>query len=291
MAAWDEFREFVSTDVPLGPLMSLKVGGKAELLARPRSADELAAVVKKCVAEKVPWRILGAGSNVLVPDEGVDGLVIQLNAPAFCTVEANGTQVRAGSGAALADLIGAACKNGLTGIETLVGVPGTVGGALKHNASGRGGDIGQFVHSVESMDNRGQIANKLRADLRFGYRTSNLDDIILSATFDLDRDAPEQIAKRVRKLWMSKNAQQPFGPQATVYAFRNPRGQSAVELIEKSGLGQTKVGGAELSAADPRYVVANPGATATEVRQLIETVRQRVEEHTGVTLDLQIDLW
>lgn len=291
MGLLEDFRDCVTANVPLGPLTTLKVGGNAAWLARPADAEQLAKLVNRCGKEKLELRVLGAGSNVLVPDEGVAGLVVQLDAPAFQAIDVDKTHIRAGAGAALADVIGAACKHGLTGLEALVGIPGTIGGALKHNASGRGGDIGQFVHAVETMDSRGQMATRLRADLRFGYRTSNLEDLILAATLELERDEPVNIVARVRKLWMSKNAQQPFGPQATAYAFRNPRGQSAVDLIEKSGLGQSRIGGAELSAADPRYVVALPGATAKDVRRLIELVQGKVEERTGVTLELQIDLW
>src|SRR5262245_2932663 len=140
-----EFADIVKARESLAPYTFLKVGGPAEVLAQPRSVDELAALVRRCFEKNLPLRVLGGGCNVIVRDEGVKGVVLRLAAPAFQQVSVQGQRVRAGSGAALSALISHAASHGLAGLETLVGTPGTVGGALRHNAGDRAGEIGQFV--------------------------------------------------------------------------------------------------------------------------------------------------
>lgn len=292
MAALDEFREIIRENVPLGPMTSFGVGGPAEMLATPRNKDELAKLVRRCKEEQITYRILGGGTNVLVPDEGVSGLVIQQTAPELTKVDVSGPRVRAAAGASLAELISQSAKASASGLEVLVGIPGTVGGALRQNAGGRGGDIGQHVYSVDVMDDNGEIETKMRADIRFGYRQSNLDDvIILEAAFDLVEENPEDIVRRIKKIWITKKANQPFGFQNSGYVFRNPRGLSAVELMQRAELAATRVGGAEISERDPRFIIAHPGATSRDILRLIDLVRSRVEERTNVVMELQIDIW
>ena len=150
----------------------------------------------------------------------------------------------------------------------------------------------QFVQEVEVMDLDGEISTRSRAEVRFGYRESNLDDaVILSATFKLDSDKSENLVRRVKRLWISKKAAQPFEFEAAGYVFRNPRGLSAVELIEKAGLPGTKVGGAELSDRNPVFVVAHPGCTSRDVLRLIDLVRSKVQSQLNVDMELQIDVW
>src|SRR5262249_18629241 len=140
MAALDEFADAVKRNEPLAPYTYLKLGGPAEMLVQPRSRDELAAVVRRCFQERIPMRVLGGGCNVLVPNEGVRGAVLRLSAPAFTQVTVVGRRVRAGTGASLSALISTAARHGLAGLETLVGIPGTVGGALRGNAGDRSGE-------------------------------------------------------------------------------------------------------------------------------------------------------
>lgn len=288
----ERFSGIVTQDAPLGARTCFQTGGKAHYIVRPKDVDQLCALVGYCRSQGQPIRVLGGGSNILVPDEGYPGLVIELSSPAFQAIRVDKILVTAGAGASLAKLISESCKAGLSGLEVLVGIPGTVGGAVVKNAGGRAGDIGQFIHSVEVVDPEGRLETRQRSQIRFGYRDSDLaDSIVVAATVQLVPDKPEDIVRRVKKIWIRKQANQPFGFQNAGYAFRNPRGLSAAELIEKSGVRQTKVGQAELSDRDPRYVVAGPGATSRDVRQLIDLVVQRVEEQTGVRLELQIDIW
>jgi UDP-N-acetylmuramate dehydrogenase len=287
-----EFREILRADQPLAPLTSLRIGGPAQWLATPRSTDELARLVRRCRDAAIPYRVLAGGTNILAPDEGVAGVVIRLAAEPFRQIAIHGTVATAGAGAALPDLIAEACKARASGLEALVGIPGTVGGAVRHNAGGRTGDIGQFVKQVELMDERGEITTRMRPDIRFGYRKSNLDDVVLlSFIFELAEDDPDRIVRRIKKIWISKKAKQPFGFQACGCALRDPRGLSAAALIESAGLSPVRVGGAELSDRDPRFVIAHPGTTSRDVVRLLEMVRTKVEERAGVRLELQLDVW
>lgn len=291
MTALEPFREILTPNYPLGAQTCFHVGGPADYLAEPRTIDELASLVKACRSSALPFRILGGGTNILVPDEGVRGVVIRLTGPEFQKIDVNGTTVKAGAGAKLFDLISASTKASASGLEVLVGIPGSVGGAIHKNAGGRTGDIGQHVHSVTLMDDAGEISVRMRADIRFGFRQSNLDDVILDASFELVEENPEDIDRRIKKLWIAKTANQPLPQQAAGYVFRNSRSQDAVEVIESSGLRGARVGGAELSDRDPKYIVAHPEATARDILRLIDLVQSKVESKSHARIELQIDIW
>src|SRR5262249_48051389 len=162
----EDFAEIVQARAPLGPYTLLKIGGAAEALVQPRNEAELSALVRRCGERKLPLRVLGSGCSVLVRDEGVRGVVLRLSAPAFQQVTVQGNRVRAGGGAPLSALISHAACHGLAGLETLVGTPGTVGGALRHNAGDRAGEIGQFVRTVQVVDSVGQTQTRDRDELR-----------------------------------------------------------------------------------------------------------------------------
>jgi UDP-N-acetylmuramate dehydrogenase len=207
-------------------------------------------------------------------------------------VSVQGRRVRAGSGAPLAALISQAARHALAGLETLVGTQGTVGGALRHNAGDRAGEIGQYVYRVEVVDGRGAVHTRERDELRFAYRTSNLDDpVLLAAEFELDTDSPDDVVKRMRKAWIQRKARQPFSFQAAGRMFKDPRGLSAHALIEQAGLVGQRVGGAEVSDRHANFVVAHPGATARDVLRLIDLIRTRVQERFHVDLELEISVW
>jgi UDP-N-acetylmuramate dehydrogenase len=287
-----EFADIVKANEPLAPYTHLKVGGPAEALVQPRSRDELGAVVCRCFEQQIPLRVLGAGCNVLVSDEGVQGVVLRLGAPAFTQVTVEGRRLRSGSGAALSALISAAAHHTLAGLEALVGTPGTVGGALRHNAGDRSSEIGQYVERVEVVDPAGKVQVIEKEDIRFGSRWSNLEDpVLLSAGFELEYDGPQDIVKRMRKAWIQRRASQPFSFQAAGRIFRDPRGLSAAALIEQAGLAGTRVGGAELSERNANFMVAHPGTGARDVLRLVEMVRTKVRECFNVELELGISVW
>jgi UDP-N-acetylmuramate dehydrogenase len=288
----EQFPGLVQPKADLTPFTIFKVGGPAELFAQPTAIKELSALVQAAGAAAVPFRILGVGGNVLIRDEGIAGLVLRLSAPIFTEVRAQGNRLRVGCGATIASLIAAAAHQELTGLEHLVGMPGTVGGALRHNAGGRGGDIGQFVHSVDVMDHHGAIITRERDELRFSSGTSNLDDpVLLIAEFQLDSEKADVIVKRLRKAWIQRKASHPFSYQAAGRIFKNPPGMQASQMIEQTGLVGTKVGGAQVNERDANFFVVEPRSSSRDVIRLIEMVKAKVYDKFKIDLELEISIW
>jgi UDP-N-acetylmuramate dehydrogenase len=276
----------------LGPHTWFGLGGPAEYFAEPSSIDELSAVVRRCSDEGIPVRVLGGGSNLLVRDEGVHGMIVRLSAPAFQEIKATRQNLTAGSGARLGHVVSTAVREGLAGLEPLVGIPGTLGGALRGNAGSHGGDVGQWVCRATTMTRTGEIVIRNRGELVFSYRQSNLDDlVILDCEFELEREDPQELTKRMQKNWIMKKASQPLGHQSTGCIFKNPRGISAGMLIEQAGLKGVRVGGAEVSDRHANFIVADPDATSQDVLQLIERIRNTVAERLGVELETEIEVW
>lgn len=292
LAQLDEFTAILKEKEPLAPYALLKIGGPAELLAQPRTLPELTALVARCAQKRIPLRVLGGGANVLIRDEGVKGVVIRLSAEPFTLLSIEGKTVRAGAGATLAALIAHAARHGLAGLETLVGIPGTVGGALRKNASDRAVEIGQYVSAVDVLDADGAPQTRQRDELRFTYGSCGLDDpVIVAARFELEPDRPEPISKRMRKSWIQRKATQPFSFQAAGRIFKNPAGLSAAALLDQAALVGTKVGGARVSDRDANYIVVEPGTAARDVLRLIDLMRSRVEERFHLELELEISVW
>jgi UDP-N-acetylmuramate dehydrogenase len=288
----EEFADIVKRNEPLSPYTYFKLGGPAEMLVQPRSGEELAAVVRRCAEKRLPLRLLGGGSNLLVRDEGVRGVVLRLSAPVFNDIKVEGKRVQAGAGAVLSALISQAARHGLGGLETLIGIPGTVGGALRTNAGDRSGEIGHYVSRVEVLDSHGTLQVRERDEIRFAHRWTNLDDpVLLTAEFDLEHDDPNAIVKRMRKAWIQRKSSQPLSFQAAGRIFKNPRGLSAAALIEQAALAGTRVGGAEVSERHANFIVAQPGATARDVLRLIDLIRSRVQERFHVELELEVSVW
>jgi len=292
MPILDAFKEISLLDEPLAPYTWMKIGGPAQYLVRPRNVDELLEVVRYCHEEQIPVRVLGGGSNILVRDEGVSGAVIQLGDESFGQIAIDGTTVKAGAGAQLSQLISHTVKAELAGLETLSGIPGTVGGALRGNAGGRSGDIGQFVDSVTVMSAKGEISTRRGNELWFGYRESNIDElVILEGTFTLQTGDAQDITRRMRKLWIMKKATQPLSFQSAGCIFKNPRGLSAGSLIEQAGLKGIRVGQAEISDRHANFIVTHPNAKSDDVLRLIDLARSKVAEQFGVDLELEIKIW
>lgn len=292
MALLDDFEAIVRPDEPLAPHTWLHVGGPAEYFAEPRDIDALSALVRRCRDENLPVRLLGGGSNVLVRDEGVPGVVIRLAEAGFADIDCHDHRLVAGGGAKLGHVISTAVREGLAGLEALVGIPGTIGGALHGNAGSRGGDIGQWTRRATVMTAAGEIVERSREELVFAYRQSSLDElVILSAEFELDREDPNELTKRMQKQWIVKKASQPLGHERTGCIFKNPSGLSAGVLIDQAGLKGTRIGGAEVSDRHANFIVAESGTTSNDVLRLIELVRSRVADRQGVELELEIEIW
>lgn len=292
MASFSGFEEIVKTGEPLAPHTWFGLGGPAQFFAEPQSVDQLQALVVRAKDSGLPMRLLGGGSNLLVRPEGVPGLVIHLSAPAFSRIEVKASEVVAGAGAKLGHVISTSIREGLGGLETLVGIPGTIGGALHGNAGSRGGDIGQWTCHATVLTATGRIIERSREDLVFAYRHSSLDELaILEARFQLEQDDPVELTKRMQKQWIQKKAAQPLGHQSAGCIFKNPRGMSAGMLIDQAGLKGARVGGAEVSNRHANFIVAEQGCTTQDVLQLIEKVKTQVTARLGVDLELEIEIW
>jgi UDP-N-acetylmuramate dehydrogenase len=293
MSSFDDFKTIVRPAEPLAPNTWFRLGGPAEFLARPADLDQLVALLRRGREEGLPHRILAGGSNVLVRDEGVKGLVLHLESPAFADVAIDGRRVTAGAAVPLTALISQTARAGLAGLETLTGIPGTVGGALRGNSGGRQGSIGQFARRAVVLDADDEVQVREHDDLSFAYRRSNLDEpVILSAEFELEPEDPEVVVRRMRRIWIIKKENQPYGHQSSGCIFKNPSPDvSAGVLVDQSGLKGARVGCAEVSDRHANYIIAQPGATAADVLALIDQIRERVHDKFGYELELQIQIW
>jgi len=279
-------------DVPLAGLTWFGLGGRARWLAHPADPADLGRLLQQALASGIPVKILGGGANVLVRDDGFDGIVVRLDQGAFRRVVFDGERVHAGAGADLMPLVRDCCRRGLAGLEGLAGIPGTVGGALHMNAGGRFGDISRCVETVDVIDTDGQPRQLSPAEVGFAYRRTNLGGrTVTGTTLRLSRDHPNTVYARFREYWRIKKEAQPLADHSAGCVFTNPPGDSAGRLIDSAGLKGTRCGGARVSDRHANFIVADEGATATDVLRLIERIRQTVRRQHGTELELEIDVW
>jgi len=292
MKCLDNFAEFTRRDEPLAPYTWLKLGGPAQYLIEPRTVEELRDVVICCHTEQIPLHVLGDGSNVLIRDEGVSGVVLRLVQGEFASVEISGTQVIAGAGALLSHVVSRTVAAGLTGLEDLAGIPGTIGGAIIGNAGGRSGELASKVESIQVISHTGEIET-LSADLiGFEYRGSHINaPVVLSAKLQLAEGEPAEITKRLRKTWIMKKASQPLSSQSAGCIFKNPRGLSAGSLIEQAGLKGTRIGDCEVSDVHANFIITHENTTSDDILRLIDLVRSKVSDQHGVDLELEVKIW
>jgi UDP-N-acetylmuramate dehydrogenase len=292
MSTFAGFEHIVREQEPLAPLCWLRLGGAAQFFAEPTSVEELAALVRKAAEAGLGVRVLGGGSNLLVRDEGVAGLVVSLAPAVFGRIAVSGRKITAGGGAKLGHVISAAVREGLAGLEPLVGIPGTIGGALHTNAGTLGSDIGQWTTSATVLNRKGEIQTRPRSELRFGYRDSSLDDLaILEATLELEPGDSQRLTKQMQQAWILKRASEPLSEQNTGMIFKSPGGVSAASLIQQSGIQAARVGEAEISPRNANFIVVGPRATSRDVLELIAQVRSAVVERTGVELEMALEVW
>ena len=288
----DDFNDILSPDESLAQHTWLKLGGKAERFYTPSSRDQLLSLVRACVAASIPVRVFGAGSNLLVRDGVVSGAVIRIVEPLLSEVTVSGDTVTAGGGTLLSHVVSESVRAGLAGLENLVGIPGTVGGAVVGNAGGRHADIGEFVRKVEVVTHDGEVVARTGDELAFTYRSSNITDLaVLSVTLHLRPDDSDDLTVRMKKFWIMKRSTQPLADQSAGCIFRNPRGLSAGALIEQCGLKDLAVGDARISDRHANFVVTGNDATSADVKSLIDKVRVAVAEKFGVELELEIRKW
>ena len=215
MSIFSGLEEIVETDHPLAPHTWYRLGGPADYFVRPRTVKELKEVIRRCNENHVHIYVMGFGSNLLVSDDGVQGAVIKLEGDEFGQTEFEGEEVTAWAGAELSKLVLDCVEKGLSGIEPLTGIPGSIGGAVRMNAGGNFGDIGAVVESVALMDIQGNQFEKGRAELNFDYRSVNIRaQFILSARLKLAQADPEQIMRTVKESWIYKKNNQPLNTRS-----------------------------------------------------------------------------
>jgi len=288
------FPKFVRQEIPLSMYTRLQLGGVAEFFAEPENEEELTALLKHCHQEKIPVHVLGAGSSLLVPEAGVPGVVLVLHKPEFCRITVDGLHLTAGAGAQFGQVITQSVSQGLGGIEALVGIPGSFGGAVCGNVGTiHGGDLGQWVESVRAVNLDGNVVVLSKNDITFGYHYSSLDNVVLlSATLCLEKDEPKELAKRMRKLWIIRKSQQPSGEAASVRAFVNPEtGPPASELIEQVGLKGTRIGGAVVSERNAGFITVESECISDDVVRLIRLLQEQVALNTEIELEPALEIW
>ena len=284
------------TILPAEPLYrhtSFRIGGPAELMVCPRYEDELILCLKLCRERGLKPRILGSGTNVLAPDEGLPGVVI-LTRGLDSITQLSDTEIEAGSGLSLARLAVYAQRLGLTGLEFAHGIPGTVGGGMYMNAGAYGGEMAQVAVSARFLNPDGSVELLEGVQMGLSYRHSAFmgrEGIILSARFRLRRGDPTVIQDRMRELSEKRRASQPLDLPSAGSAFKRPKVGYAAALIQEAGLKGLSVGGAEVSTKHSGFIVNRGSATAADVLELIRKVRARVLEHSGVELEPEVRLW
>jgi UDP-N-acetylmuramate dehydrogenase len=292
MTLFDDLESIVKKDYPLAKHTWYGLGGPADYFLTPRTTEQLAEAAKRCTASNVPVHVLGFGSNLLISDEGVRGAVIKLESEQFSQTEFDGQRVIAWAGAELSKLVLVCTQKGLSGIESLTGIPGSVGGAVRMNAGGSFGDIGSVVESVTLMDNDGNVFEKSKPELVFDYRCANITaKYILSAAMRLSEADPEQILRTVKETWMYKKNNQPLNTKNAGCIFKNPPGMAAGAMIDRAGLKGRRVGGATVSEKHANFIVAGKDCKSRDVLKLIDIVKDTVRKQFNVELELEIEVW
>ncbi|MBE6985401.1 MAG: UDP-N-acetylmuramate dehydrogenase [Ruminococcaceae bacterium] len=284
----------IREEEPLAKHTSFRIGGNAQLMVFPRTSQELSAVLQAAKEFNIVVKILGAGTNVLAPDEGVSGLVICLRETFMGLRLLDGNIVEAMAGMSLAQTAMFAARNGLSGMECLHGIPGTVGGGVYMNAGAYGGEIKDIALRTEfmSLDGKTQWFEGQAQEL--GYRKSvfqGLQGVIVRTQFQLQKGEESEIRAKIRELNEKRRASQPLEMPSAGSTFKRPTGYFAGTLIDEAGLKGLSVGGAQVSEKHAGFIVNKGGATAKDVLALIELVQQRVYENSGVHLEPEVRLW
>jgi UDP-N-acetylmuramate dehydrogenase len=302
------FNGEIKFDEPLSQYTSLKIGGPADILVFPNDAKSLKNVLKAVEREKIPVTVLGAGTNLIVRDGGLEGVAISLmkfrnielirnikHVAPFLSAETDNEKFGAlfvEAGCPLGNLIDSAMKSGLSGIEPLAGIPGSVGGAIFMNAGSFGADIKDVILSVAFMKMNGEIVILENESIDFSYRQTIIPEktIILSANIILNRDTPDSISLRIREFLKKRRQSQPVGKPSAGCVFKNPEGDSAGRLIDEAGCKGMTTGGLEVSHVHANYFTSREGATSRDFLHLMEAVKKRVRDSTGITLEPEISI-
>ena len=273
---------------------SFRIGGAAEIMAFPKSKEELSAILKESALLDCTCAILGAGTNVLAPDEGISGVVVCLKDCLDGMERVDSTRIRVMAGVTMTRAAIYAANLELSGLEFAHGIPGTVGGGVYMNAGAYGGEICQVAESVEIMDKFGNIRTLSNEEMCFSYRHSVLEDsgdIVISAVFRLNPKPAEEIKSYMKELMGKRSASQPLDLPSAGSAFKRPAQGYAAALIDDAGLKGYRVGGAAISTKHAGFAVNMGGATAGDVRELLKQVSDKVFERSGIRLEPEVRIW
>jgi len=270
---------------------TLRVGGPADAWVEPANEADLAAVLRFCHEQSVPFFILGRGSNLIVRDGGFRGTVISLAAPEFSRIEIDGLRIRAGAGAKQKNVAVEAKRAGLSGVEFLEGIPGSVGGALRMNAGAMGGETFNAVETVRVMDSAGNTGELTPSEMSVGYRSCATlkDHVALRAVFKCTSQPREEIEARMKAYSEKRWSSQPAAPSAGCM-FKNPATIPAGRLIDELGLKGTKIGGARVSLEHGNFLVNDGGATAKDVLALIGLLQAKAQAERGIELQSEVEI-
>ena len=276
---------------PMSKHTSFRIGGNVEAMAFPKNREELGRLLNwSCLLDRKPV-ILGAGTNVLAPDEGVEGLIICLKDCLDGMERLDDRRIRVMAGVTLSRAAVFAASQGLSGMEFAHGIPGTLGGGVYMNAGAYGGELAAVCREVELMDFKGGLYTRTGEEMDFSYRHSCLETesaIVVSAVLELEPGREEDIRGRMKTLQTKRLASQPLNLPSAGSAFKRPAGGYAAALIEQAGLKGFRVGNAAISEKHAGFAVNLGGATAGDVKKLLEEVSRRVEEHSGIRLEPEI---
>lgn len=283
-------------DEPMSAHTSLKIGGPVDIMAFPEDPVSLKKILAAARNEDIPVFVFGAGTNLLAVDGRIKGIAVSLKA--FRTIEytkqtdEEKAVLYVGAGTPLAMLVNFACEAGYSGIEGLVGIPGYVGGAVFMNAGSFGAEIKDVITSIAVMNMRGEISFLDRDELEFSYRHLALPEglLILSANIALRKDSPADVTARTREFMNRKKAAQPLGAPSAGCVFKNPEGDAAGRLIDAAGCKGMTAGGIEVSRVHANYFINKNGGTCAEFLRLMETVKKKVMESSGIELEPEIKI-
>lgn len=277
-------------DEPLSLHTTFKIGGPADYLILPKTLEETSRVMVIAEEYKIPVTILGNGSNILILDKGIRGLVIKFGRD-MSYIKHCGARISAGAGAMLGDVSSYAAKHGLSGMEFAIGIPGSIGGAVFMNAGAYCGEMCQVVTAVSGVCTDGSVRRFSESEISFGYRHSAFQDnhcVICEVELQLKQEEPPTIEQKMNEYTVKRETKQPLEMPSAGSTFKRPPGHFAGTLIEEAGLKGFSVGGAQVSNKHAGFIINAGGATAQDVLELIKEVQRRVYEHSGVMLQPEV---
>ncbi|HEY3250426.1 MAG TPA: UDP-N-acetylmuramate dehydrogenase [Ignavibacteria bacterium] len=283
------FKGRIGLNEVLAPYTTFRIGGVADYFVEPVDAEDVLNIINYINKQDVPYYVLGNGSNILISDEGIRGVVINLIS-GFSYIKHEDEYVISGSGMKIAKFVDYCIQNSFAGVEMLAGIPATIGGALVMNAGCYGGETAEFVTHVTLVRN-GKLMAQSKQQCEFGYRKSNLKGtVILEAKFKLPEGNKEETSKKRRELLLQRNEAQPVEIPNAGCVFKNPKGHHAAILIQECGLKGLTYGGAMVSPKHANFIVNVNNATASDVVELVRIIRKKVHEKTGIELDMEVKL-